>query len=554
MRSRPIRAAFPLLLLLLLVGGELSAQVPAPAAAPAPTSAEPPRDPLGRDTPRGTVLGFLNAARESRDEITPLYLDTPLRGPAGLDLARQLFVVLDRRLPARLNELSDRPEGSLANPLKPNLEVVGTIPTGAGPLDVVVERVSRGAEGPIWLFSQATLDAIPDAYEEVDLVSFDRFVPSLLTKTRIGGIRLLAWLGLGLLLPLSYRTMGAVGRPFGPVILWWRRRRGQSVEAPSGRVPGPIRLLLLAVVIRWLLGTVDVPLLERQFWTSIEALLVIAAAVWLVLRLNVRAERYVYARTPDATRGEVAALLRLARRVADVLVLAAGGLVMLHYFGIDPTAALAGLGIGGIAVALSAQKTLENVVGGLSIIFDRAVQVGDFIRCEGTLGSVEYIGLRSTRIRTLDRTILGVPNGQLANVSVETFSVRDKFWFRHIVGLRFGTTSVQMRSILAGIRDYVAAHPRVDRNDTIRARFIRVGPSSLDVEVIAYVLAADWDRFLDIQQELLIGIMALVEEAGTSIALPSQTLYVAEARGVPSVARPADASAADALHGASGSA
>ena len=156
-------------------------------------------------------------------------------------------------------------------------------------------------------------------------------------------------------------------------------------------------------------------------------------------------------------------MLRLARRIADVIVIAAGGLVTLHYFGVDPTAALAGLGIGGIAVALAAQKTLENVIGGLSIIFDKAVRVGDFLKLGDTLGTVDYIGLRSTRIRTLDRTILSVPNGQIANVNIETLSARDKFWFHHFVGLRYETTAGQMRAVVDGIRTHLAGHPMVDR-------------------------------------------------------------------------------------------
>ena len=98
----------------------------------------------------------------------------------------------------------------------------------------------------------------------------------------------------------------------------------------------------------------------------------------------------------------------------------------------------------GIAIALAAQKTLENVVGGVSLIFDRALHVGDFLKLGDTLGTVQDIGLRSTRIRTLDRTMVSVPNGQIANVSLENLSLRDKFWFHHILGLRYGTTSSQM--------------------------------------------------------------------------------------------------------------
>ena len=223
-------------------------------------------------------------------------------------------------------------------------------------------------------------------------------------------------------------------------------------------------------------------------------------------------------------------MLRLARRVADVLVIAAGGLVTLHYFGVDPTAALAGLGIGGIAVALAAQKTLENVIGGLSIIFDKAVRVGDFLKLGETIGTVDYIGLRSTRIRTLDRTILSVPNGQIANVNIETLSARDKFWFHHFVGLRYETTAGQMRAVVDGIRTHLAAHPTVDRSEPIRVRFFRFGPFSLDVEVFAYIFASDWEAFLETQQELLLDVMDIVERAGAVIALPSQTLHLAGGR------------------------
>ena len=134
-------------------------------------------------------------------------------------------------------------------------------------------------------------------------------------------------------------------------------------------------------------------------------------------------------------------------------------LIALRYFGVDPTAALAGLGIGGIAVALAAQKTLENVIGGLSLIFDKAVRVGDSLKLGEAVGTVDSIGLRSTRIRTLDRTILSIPNGQMANVSLETLSVRDKCWFHHIVGLQYETTSAQMRHVIDAIRERLVTDP-----------------------------------------------------------------------------------------------
>jgi len=490
---------------------------------------EPPADPLGRSTPRGTVLGFMSAARSGNDTVAPLYLDTQLKNQAAVDLAHKLYVVLDSRLPARLYELSDRQEGSLANPLKPDFDIVGTIDTASGPLDVTVEQVSRGSSAPLWLFSRDTLKAIPEVYAQVDLVSIDRHLPASLTRYRIGGIRLFEWLVLLLVIPLIYYLLGLLSGPLRPVFAAWHRRFG----APNRRAPdslhGSIRLFILAGAIRWLLATLDLPLLERQFWVSVSVFFTITAVAWILLRLNARAEAYLRLRFQGPSVGEVASLLRLARRVGDVLVISVGVFVSLYYLGVNATAALAGLGIGGIAVALAAQKTLENVIGGLSLIFDKAVRVGDFLKLGETFGTVDYIGLRSTRIRTLDRTILTVPNGQIANVGIETLSARDKFWFHHFVGLRYETTAAQMRSVVNGVRKLLVDRPGVDL-DSVRVRFFRLGPFSLDIEISAYVFAGDWGCFLEIQEELLLQVMETIETTGTEIAFPSQTLHIDDPR------------------------
>jgi len=194
---------------------------------------------------------------------------------------------------------------------------------------------------------------------------------------------------------------------------------------------------------------------------------------------------------------------------------------MLRHFGIDPTPALAGLGVGGLAVALAAQKTLENVIAGASLILDRAVQVGDFLKVGTVEGTVDHIGLRSTRIRTPGRSVVSVPNSQIANMSLETLSARDKFWFHPIVALRQETTRAQMQLVLDGIRQALEGQTTVER-ESIRVRFHRLGAFSLDVEVSAYVQAADWTHFMEIQERLLIEITGIVERAGTGIASPPQ--------------------------------
>jgi MscS family membrane protein len=499
------------------------------ATAPAAAQAETPRDPLGRETPRTSLLGFMRASREGNAEVASQYLNTTRQDREAEELGRQLYVVLDSRLPARIDEISDRPEGRLANPLRPDQDVVATIEMPEGPLDVVLERVRPAQGPPIWLFSRRTLDAIPDAYRQINAFSLAEHLPAFLVKPRIAGIRLFNWLALFLVVPLAYRLMGVLHALWVPLA----HRKGLGRLIPPGvgpeRLAGAVRFIVIAILIRWLISKSDLPLLERQFWWALSVLFAIGAATWLLLHVNAALERYVRQKLHSSRQAEVASLVRVARWFADGLVILVAGLVMIRRLGGDPTAAMAGLGIGGIAVALAAQKTLENVIGGLSLIFDRAVCVGDFLKVGEATGTVDSIGLRSTRIRTLDRTILSVPNGQIANVSIETISSRDIFWFRHILGLRYETTPVQLRAVVAGIVRQLGGHPAVDP-ESIRAKFFRFGPSSLDIEVVAYIVARDWSHFLDIQQELLLGIMDVVEQADTAIALPSQTLHLASGR------------------------
>jgi MscS family membrane protein len=245
-----------------------------------------------------------------------------------------------------------------------------------------------------------------------------------------------------------------------------------------------------------------------------------------VILINGLIEKYVSRFLPWRNISGATLMLRFGRRVVDVLIVFVGLLVTLYHFGVNPTAALAGLGVGGIAIALAAQKTLENVIGGMSLIFDRAISVGDMVKVGDTQGTIDDIGFRSTRLRTLDRTVVSVPNGQIANLSLENFSVRDKFWLHPILSLRYSTTSPQMRVVLESIRSLLQENKSVEAN-SIRVRFLRFGSYSLDVEVFAYAKAHDWNQFLELQEGLLLDIMRCIESAGVQIALPSQSVFLA---------------------------
>jgi len=490
------------------------------AAQPAPAS-----DALGRTTPRGAVIGFLNAGHKGDNELARQYLNTRLTGDAGQELAQELFVVLDARLPAKLTLLSGAPEGSRSNPLEPDLETVGTIAGPAGPVDIVLQRVTRPGVGLIWLFSRDTLDSIPAVYEDITRSDARAWLPPFLFEWHVGSVRIFQWIAVLVALALLYLATVVLNRVLTRLVASARGIPRDDARAPANVLPFAIRLLIITIATRWLVAYLPISLLVRVVVAMVTALVTITVVTWLLFLVNGAIERSVCRRIPRANLAAGVSLVRVGRRLLDLLVIFAAVLVALRRFGVNPTPVLAGLGVGGIAIALAAQKTLENVIAGASLIFDQAVRVGDSLKIGEIQGTVDQIGLRSTRIRTPDRTIVSVPNGLVANMSLEVLSARDRFWFHPIIALRYDTTVDQMQSVLNGIRALLAASPAVE-DDSIRVRFIRFGAFSLDVEVVAYIFARDWPDFLERQEQVLLQIMGVVATAGTSIALPSQTMYV----------------------------
>ena len=369
--------------------------------------------------------------------------------------------------------------------------------------------------------------AVPAVYDEVT-VGVGRYLPRFLTGTHVGGVRLFEWIAVLLGLPFLYLLTLLLNHILTPILRpLWRRFAKYSDLFARDVLPAPVRLVILAVAIRWFLASVPLSLIVRQIWFHLASLLIVIGIVWLLILVNGEIEQYVRRRFPRTNQAAAATLVRVLRRMLDALLIFAGVLVTLHYFGVNLTPALAGLGVGGIAVALAAQKTLENVIAGASLIFDQAVRTGDVLKMGDVVGTVEHIGLRSTRLRTLDRTVVRIPNGQIASVSLETLSARDKFWFHPVVSLRSETTSRQLGAVVEAIRRLLDRHPSVD-SGSVRVQFVRMAEFSFDVEVFAYVSAGDWGHFLEVQEQLLFGVTEAVETAGTQIAFRGQAMYVAK--------------------------
>jgi len=218
-------------------------------------------------------------------------------------------------------------------------------------------------------------------------------------------------------------------------------------------------------------------------------------------------------------------LLALGSRFSKVAVLIFGTLVALSQLGVSIASLIAGLGIGGLVIALAAQKTVENVFGAVSIGIDQPMREGDFVKVYDFVGTVEQIGLRSTRIRTLDRTVITVPNGELSNQRIESYTARDRIRLATVVGVDYSTTAAQMREVIEGMTKVLRDHPKI-WPDSIVVRFKELGASSLDIEVMAWFLTGVWSEFQVIRENVLLDFMAVIEKAGTSIAFPTRTVHV----------------------------
>jgi MscS family membrane protein len=249
-----------------------------------------------------------------------------------------------------------------------------------------------------------------------------------------------------------------------------------------------------------------------------------AAFFWMSARsVDVGAELLVSSPW-GRTRASSRSLVPLASRVTKLAVAALAVVALLSELGYPVASLLAGLGIGGVALALAAQKTVENLFGAFSIGADRPFSEGDTVKFEDVTGTVEQIGLRSTRIRTADRTLVTVPNGRLADMRVESLTARDRMRLNCVLPLVYDTTAVQMRGVLAGLEHVLRVHPKI-WPDGLTVRFVALGASSLDIEINAW-FKVDADEFALCRQEVLLRFMEVVEAGGTHFAFPTRTVHV----------------------------
>lgn len=494
-----------------------------------------PPDSLGRRNPRGTVEGFIKAAAREQYKIAANYLnlDTKLKdSPDSVKVAKALQVLLDKGNIYPYSWISDNGTGQQDDNLGPNQDRIGAATINGESFDLILESITDTTGGPIWLFSSQTIQRVPiDTAVVQNTTMVEQVSPGFLEETEWGGVPVAHWLAMVLIVVLSYILAGLIIRFLVYIIpLVWHRAR---TEATAGIIQSfvlPIRLYLAVWLFVVASRAAGISIIVRQRLTDLTLIVGVVAFLLLLWQLLDFITRLVEKRMlHHGNQSGVSALLFL-RRAAKVALVIFGSIIILDTFGWDVTTWLTALGIGGIAIALGTQKTVENFVGSVTLIADHPVRVGDFCLAGGVLGTVEQIGMRTTKIRTLGRTVVSIPNGELSSLKIENFAPRDKFLFNPTLGLRYETTPEQLRYLLVELRAILFAHPKIDSGP--RIRFTGFAPDSLKLEVWSYIKTISNDEFLEVQEDLYLRFMEVVEASGTGFAFPSQTIYFAKDTGV----------------------
>lgn len=503
-----MRAPAAVAVTLLLLASEAAAQ---------PVAREAPRAAAG--SPRESMARFKELARGGRWAEAARYLDLPsgLRDD-GPRAARELFEVIDHELGLDPGALSADPQGDPDDGLPARTDSLGEIASGAGPEAPV--RITRRefADGARWVFTRATVARTEAWYGRLDgRWAREHLPPSLLAR---GPKNLLRWQGAAL--PLLFALGLVVGRVFSALARRALIRvAGKHVLAFDPRLPdrvrGPLTLVVAALVLRASVEALSLSRDAEGFVHELFNALWLGAVFWALWRgIEVASRGFAASRWAAEQTGSVTVLPLLAK-AARVVLSVLGVVTVLSALGYPVASLLAGLGIGGLALALALQKTGEHLIGSVAIGFDQPFQVGDLVKVDEQVGRVEAVGLRSTRIRTFDRTVVSLPNGKLADMRTENFTARDRFRVYTTLGLAPTTDAATLRAALAEVRAMLVAHPKA-HGDAPWVSLLRVGATSIEVEVAAWFRTTDYEEFLAIRSEVLLGCLDVIERHRAQLA------------------------------------
>jgi MscS family membrane protein len=487
-------------------------------------------DPLGRESPRGCLLGFIKAAQEEKYAVATRYFQPPpvrkhVSEQDEEELAEQLLAILNQKFTGPLDFVSRDPQGRLDDGLPPDQEkITGRQDNG---FPILLVRIENEQGQKLWYFSRHTLDSVPEVYDSLAFPVLEKHLPEYLATNRFLAAPLWQWLAILIFIPVAFLAAWLVTLILEEVLRLWRKSRHlPTIPFDLARLR-PLTFVIALLIHYALVASVGTSLLYRIYYRRVIWICLAIAFYWLLTRITQMMATRISASLSNRGMYAEKSIVALIRRFVEVSIFIIVGLVVLHGLGFDVSAALAGVGIGTLALGLGAQKTFENMFGGVSILFDKVILIGDTCKVNNQTGMVEDIGLRSTRLRTPERTVLSIPNGTMATAVIENLRFRDKFLCQQVIRLRYDLSPDHIRFVLEQIRELLLTNPKVEET-TARVRFLRFADYALEIEIFCYILERDYNTYLGVQEALLLSIMDALEKAGAVVALPTQTTFVTQ--------------------------
>ncbi len=489
-------------------------------------------DNLGRDTPRSSFMGFLRATEDFDYEKAVQFMDLrnlprSVRKHSSKELARQLDFVIKRGMKIDVDLLSSKVNGQVVDGLPDYRDELGRLETEKGEQILYMQHVPGPDDNYIWKISNATIAEIPGLY---DYFSYPEWVEEIRQKLPENagflGVELFKWvivLGAGLLAAPVFWLIGFI-------ISRLISKPGAPLYQPIHRLlTRPLMVFALMLMTSQLLKELGLGATAQKI---IEArTLMTLVVVWLTFSVIdlIRARR----REIFLARGRLDAHI-LGRPMANALKLFAlliAVLVWLNNSGVNITTLLAGLGVGGVALALALQKPIEDLLGAISIYSQQPIVTGDLCKYGNTLGRVEEIGLRTTRIRTLNNTLVSIPNCLIAHGAIENYSARETMLYHPELPLRYDTTQEQMQTIIENLNSMARSHDSVVA-DSVRTQFTEFSENAMIVKARIYVDTSDFSTYLQVVTELNMKIMNIVQESGTHFSQGARTIMLENNSGI----------------------
>ena len=468
-------------------------------------------DKLGRDNPRSSVTAFLEACQQQDYDTASQYVD--LRGwsqanqkGAGAGIARKLEAALNYAPQFSVMQLTQEPAGDSDNADSPR-ETVATLTIGGQSYTLELERVALQPGQPlVWVFAPGTVAAVLNMNISSVAPWLSHYLPPLLISVEFLSTPLWAWLAM-LLVAL---VLVVLARSSDRLLLPLMRKAAERLTPRAHwgwaePLIRPVRTIVAIAVFRLAMEVVRPSAVARVYIGRLLELMIMWSIAWCAVRivdlLLIRVESNMASRHEFSGRS----ILRLGRRTASVTIVIIVILMVLSSWGYNTATLVAGLGVGGIAVALAAQQTIANVFGGVSVIGDHPVSIGDFGKFGDVLGTVEDIGMRSTQVRTLARTVVSVPNSTFASANLENYSVRDKILFNPTFQIKRSTPDEEVWRLIDELHKALEGTKRVELVAT-PVRLIGLTAASFNIEIFCYVLTPDIDEFYKIQGQLYLAI------------------------------------------------